>query len=63
MFGNVTGGGTISSKTDYNPTPYVPVVMGRLSDVVEKMAETENDANYVVYAWVDRRAFEIALCA
>ena len=26
MFGNVTGGGTISSKTDYNPTPYVPVV-------------------------------------
>ncbi len=25
MFGNVTGGGTLSSKTDYNPTPYVPV--------------------------------------
>jgi len=24
MFGNITGGGTISSKTDYNPTPYVP---------------------------------------
>ncbi len=24
MFGNVTGGGTLSSKTDYNPTPYVP---------------------------------------
>ena len=23
MFGNVTGGGTYSSKTDYNPTPYV----------------------------------------
>lgn len=23
-FGNVTGGGTISSKYDYNPTPYVP---------------------------------------
>ena len=23
MFGNITGGGTISSKTDYNPTPYV----------------------------------------
>ena len=27
MFGNITGGGTISSKYDYNPTPYVPVVM------------------------------------
>lgn len=24
IFGNVTGGGTLSSKTDYNPTPYVP---------------------------------------
>ncbi len=23
MFGNITGGGTISSKEDYNPTPYV----------------------------------------
>lgn len=30
MFGNVTGGGKISSKTDYNPTPYVPVTMGSL---------------------------------
>jgi hypothetical protein len=27
MFGNITGGGTISSKTDYNPTPYVEVVV------------------------------------
>ncbi len=26
MFGNITGGGTISSKYDYNPTDYVPVV-------------------------------------
>ncbi len=25
MFGNITGGGTISSKYDCNPTPYVPV--------------------------------------
>ena len=25
MFGNVTGGGTLSSKYDYNPTPYVEV--------------------------------------
>ena len=27
IFGNVTGGGTISSKYDYNPTPYVNVVL------------------------------------
>lgn len=26
MFGNITGGGTLSSKYDYNPTPYVPSV-------------------------------------
>ncbi len=27
MFGNITGGGAISSKTNYNPTPYVTVVL------------------------------------
>jgi hypothetical protein len=27
MFGNITGGGTLSSKTDYNPTPYVDVIL------------------------------------
>ena len=26
MFGNVTGGGSLSSKYDYNPTPYVAVI-------------------------------------
>jgi hypothetical protein len=30
MFGNITGGGTISSKTDYNPTDYPSVVIGAL---------------------------------
>lgn len=30
MFGNITGGGTISSKTDYNPTKYVEVVHASL---------------------------------
>ena len=32
MFGNITGGGTISSKYDYNPTPYVSVVHASLKD-------------------------------
>lgn len=27
MFGNITGGGTLSSKNDYNPTPYVATVL------------------------------------
>jgi hypothetical protein len=31
MFGNITGGGTISSKYDYNPTDYVPVSFGTLT--------------------------------
>ena len=26
MFGNITGGGTLSSKYDYNPTVYEEVV-------------------------------------
>lgn len=56
MFGNITGGGKISSKTDYNPTEYVPVYMGSLKDEV---AKTE----YVMFAWVDRRALELLLTA
>ena len=31
MFGNVTGGGTLSSKYNCNPTPYVPVVCGSIT--------------------------------
>ncbi len=31
MFGNITGGGELSSKYDYNPTPYVPVTLAPLT--------------------------------
>ena len=31
MFGNITGGGKISSKTDYNPTPYIPTAYAPLT--------------------------------
>lgn len=31
MFGNITGGGKHSSKTDYNPTPYVPTAKQELT--------------------------------
>ena len=31
MFGNITGGGTISSKYNYNPTPYVETVRGGIT--------------------------------
>lgn len=33
MFGNITGGGTISSKYDYNPTPYVAVTLSDIRNI------------------------------
>ncbi len=34
MFGNITGGGTISSKYDCNPTPYVETIRADISKMV-----------------------------
>lgn len=48
MFGNVTGGGVLSSKTNYNPTPYVPVYMGSLTS-------RATAAIVVPVAWIERR--------
>ena len=48
MFGNITGGGTISSKTDYNPTDYVAVVHGSLK---------ETAATVVIYYYVPKEEF------
>ena len=42
MFGNITGGGTISSKSDYNPTDYVSVSMQSFSS---RMLYTAFSAN------------------
>ena len=56
MFGNITGGGTLSSKYDYNPTPYVPVVNG---EIVSKIEEAAFDEDIIVMAWIDRRVFEL----
>lgn len=60
IFGNVTGGGKLSSKTDYNPTPYVPAVAASITALA---GDGDVAENYVIYAWVDRRAFEYAACA
>ncbi len=32
VFGNITGGGELSSKTNYNPTPYVPTAYKSFSE-------------------------------
>ena len=45
MFGNITGGGTISSKYDYNPTDYPTVYLGALSEVVESSVSRKAIAN------------------
>ena len=47
MFGNVTGGGTLSSKTDYNPTPYVEVVLAPLPNIFN--APTESKTAEIIY--------------
>lgn len=41
IFGNVTGGGTISSKTDYNPTDYVEVVRKDFSEKINLEERTD----------------------
>ena len=37
MFGNITGGGTISSKYDYNPTDYVEVEFTSLTSYIPQL--------------------------
>ena len=41
MFGNITGGGTISSKYNYNPTPYVRTVKMDLTSLTAYVAFEE----------------------
>ena len=49
MFGNITGGGKISSKTDYNPTPYVKVALSPI-----KLPDTVDLA--IVYVYIDKQS-------
>lgn len=48
MFGNITGGGTISSKYDCNPTDYVTVVHDSLKEVT---------ATVVIYYYIPKREY------
>jgi len=48
-FGNITGGGKISSKSNYNPTPYVKVYMGKLTDAAgNKAAYYYDEKKYIL---------------
>lgn len=62
MFGNITGGGEISSKTNYNPTPYIPTIAGSIVPDNSSAASTFR-VNYVMYAWVDIEALKQSLVA
>ncbi len=56
MFGNITGGGTISSKTHYNPTPYVATARAELVP----MGKVESICIIVVdIAFLERRCFSL----
>ena len=48
MFGNVTGGGSLSSTTNYNPTPYVSVARSALKEGI---------AIYVVYCIIPKNEY------
>lgn len=49
-FGNITGGGAISSKTDYNPTPYVPVVVASIREM--NSLENQDPTRYIIYTFI-----------
>ena len=51
MFGNVTGGGTLSSKYDCNPTPYVEVVRASLKD--------KTSVTYVIYYYIPEKEYAV----
>jgi len=50
MFGNITGGGTISSKTDYAPTDYVEVCFGNLPTLSYASFATRKNASKLPYS-------------
>ena len=58
MFGNITGGGMISSDYNYNPTPYVEVVRAPLSGVASIYEESAVEIVYFFCPVIDK--FEYA---
>ena len=47
MFGNITGGGALSSKYNYNPTPYVEVALAPLPNLSD--VPTESKTAEIIY--------------
>lgn len=49
MFGNITGGGTLSSNTNYNPTPYVSVARKDFIKVGEELNISYFNSEVIYY--------------
>ena len=49
MFGNITGGGTISSKYDCNPTPYVDIAWAALGSAPTSFEQTPTTAEIIYF--------------
>ena len=54
MFGNITGGGSISSETDYNPTSYVPTTLAPITRT------SEASVVYVIHYFDKKSLYGIA---
>ena len=49
IFGNVTGGGSISSKYDYNPTPYIEVALAPLPNLATAYVKEQESAQIIYF--------------
>ena len=56
MFGNITGGGKLSSKSDYNPTPYVVTVRAALYIIQDDLT----DAASILIPYLPPRKYPLA---
>ena len=56
MFGNITGGGTMSSKYDYNPTPYVAVIRKNLYKG-DTLVASEEYVLELAFLYMDKKIF------
>ena len=54
LFGNITGGGELSSKKNYNPTPYVEVIW-------EELPATETTETVLYYYFYDPKQYFLNL--
>lgn len=60
MFGNITGGGEISSSTNYNPTSYVQVIFKNFTDNSSYHMNVEYC--YALLTQIKRKEFLFGLC-